>query len=189
MSTIRDNFNQRRRVFEKQYLPGYTGFVPTKNDFFGMTAGEVNRTVVKNGGMQIEMMKRPQTGTTHAIGFYAATPTGRTFIVGNEPTKDVFGTRSRHAKNWIAGPTHEMCLQHIPGYNGHVQGVISENVHGISFAKATQVTIGHRNPTGADYPPQIRFRTTSRDEFRESNFRRIGKFEIIATQLSTLCAT
>ena len=51
MSTIRDNFNQRRRVFEKQYLPGYTGFVPTKNDLFGMTEGEVNRTVVKNGGM------------------------------------------------------------------------------------------------------------------------------------------
>jgi hypothetical protein len=120
------------------------------------------------------MPTRPQTGTTHAIGFYAATPTGRSFIVGNEPTKDVYGNRSRHARNWIAGPTHEMCLQHIPGYKGHVQSVISENIHGQSFAKATQITIGNRHTTGADLNPQTRFRSTSRDEYRETNFRRIG---------------
>jgi len=45
-STLREGYNHRRRVFEKQYLPGYTGFVPTKNDFFGMTQGEINRAVV-----------------------------------------------------------------------------------------------------------------------------------------------
>jgi hypothetical protein len=83
------------------------------------------------------MPTRPMSGTTHAIGFYAATPTGRTLIMGNQPPKDIFGTRSRHATNWISGPTHELCLQHIPGYKGHVPGVISENVHGTSFAKAT----------------------------------------------------
>ena len=31
------------RVFTKHYLPGYTGFVPKKNDMFGLTAGEINR--------------------------------------------------------------------------------------------------------------------------------------------------
>ena len=175
MSSLRESINQRRRVFEKEYLPGYTGFVPTKNDFFGMSAGRVNQAVVKNGGIQVEQT-RPQTGTTHAIGFYAATPTGRTFIVGNEPKKDVFGNRSRHATNWIGGTTHEMCLQHIPGYRGHVKGVISENLHGLSFAKSTQITIGHRHATGADLTPEQRFRSTSRDEFRETNFRRIGKY-------------
>jgi len=29
--------------FKKQYLPGYTGFVPKKNEIFGCTAGDINR--------------------------------------------------------------------------------------------------------------------------------------------------
>lgn len=32
--------------YKKEYLPGYTGHVPKKNDVFGMTAGEVNRTII-----------------------------------------------------------------------------------------------------------------------------------------------
>lgn len=31
------------KVFNKEYLPGYTGHVPTKNEMFGMTAGDINR--------------------------------------------------------------------------------------------------------------------------------------------------
>jgi len=58
----------------------------------------------------MEMPTRPASGTTHAIGFYGATPTGRTLIAGNKPSSDVFGNRSKLAKNWISGPTHEMCL-------------------------------------------------------------------------------
>ena len=30
-------------VFKKQYLPGYTGFVPERNHLFGMTAGDINK--------------------------------------------------------------------------------------------------------------------------------------------------
>ena len=26
-------------AYRRNYLPGYTGFVPTKNDFFAMTTG------------------------------------------------------------------------------------------------------------------------------------------------------
>ena len=29
--------------FKKEYLPGYTGHVPAKNDMFGMTAGSINK--------------------------------------------------------------------------------------------------------------------------------------------------
>ena len=32
--------------FNKEYMPGYTGHVPTKADQFGMTAGVVNRTII-----------------------------------------------------------------------------------------------------------------------------------------------
>ncbi len=43
-----DNAQARngKRLFSKTYLPGYTGHVPSKNDFFGMTAGTINKAVV-----------------------------------------------------------------------------------------------------------------------------------------------
>jgi hypothetical protein len=31
--------------YEKQYLPGYTGHVPKKNEIFGCTAGDINKLV------------------------------------------------------------------------------------------------------------------------------------------------
>lgn len=30
-------------AYNRQYLPGYTGFVPNRSDMFGLTAGEINR--------------------------------------------------------------------------------------------------------------------------------------------------
>lgn len=38
------------KPFDKEYLPGYTGFVPQKNEIFGMTAGEINRQIVQSRG-------------------------------------------------------------------------------------------------------------------------------------------
>ena len=42
--------NKDEYVFKKAYLPGYTGFVPQKNEMFGMTAGDINRKIVEGGG-------------------------------------------------------------------------------------------------------------------------------------------
>ena len=71
----------------------------------------------------------------------------------NKPNKDVYGNWSKYASNWIAGPTHEVCMQHIPGYTGHVPGVISENIFSKSYAKCTSAAIGKRHPRGHDVPP------------------------------------
>ncbi len=54
-------------VYKKEYLPGYTGFVPSKNDMFGMTAGDINRRIVENGGSA--SMNYP-VGSTYALRFY-----------------------------------------------------------------------------------------------------------------------
>ena len=35
--------------YDKQYLPGYTGHVPKKNEVFGCTAGDINRLINKTG--------------------------------------------------------------------------------------------------------------------------------------------
>ncbi len=36
---------------KKEYLPGYTGFVPKKNDMFGLTVGETRRQLTGESPM------------------------------------------------------------------------------------------------------------------------------------------
>jgi hypothetical protein len=35
--------------YSKEYLPGYTGHVPKKNDIYGCTTGDVNRILTGKG--------------------------------------------------------------------------------------------------------------------------------------------
>lgn len=42
-------------VFKKEYLPGYTGFVPKKSDLFGMTAGEINKKIVRGASYSTDL--------------------------------------------------------------------------------------------------------------------------------------
>lgn len=51
--------------------------------------------------------------------------------------KLLWGNASRHAPTWIGGNFVKQRPSHIPGYNGHVIGLVSENVYGNSFAKNT----------------------------------------------------
>lgn len=143
--------------FNKEYMPGYTGHVPTKVDQFGMTAGDVNRTI-------IEAFNPPKTATiltSPTMSLYQ-THSLLNMTPKNKPHKNIFGNCSRYATNWISGPTHEMCQQHIPGYDGHVPGLISENLYSKSYAKCSQVAIGRRQPKGHDVSSKIRFMSTQR---------------------------
>jgi hypothetical protein len=36
-------------AYKKEYLPGYTGHVPKKNDIFGTTCGDINRIITGQG--------------------------------------------------------------------------------------------------------------------------------------------
>ena len=36
--------------YKKEYLPGYTGHVPMKNDLFGVTAGDANKILISPKG-------------------------------------------------------------------------------------------------------------------------------------------
>lgn len=38
------------RRYQRDYMPGYTGFVPTRRDQFGQTSGKINETINKAGG-------------------------------------------------------------------------------------------------------------------------------------------
>ena len=62
--------------YDKEYLPGYTGHVPKKNEVFGCTAGDINRLINKTGqkpseydidGIEIDVNKKAAADLTKAI--------------------------------------------------------------------------------------------------------------------------
>ena len=89
--------------------------------------------------------------------------------------KDVFGNHSKHASNWIAGPTHMMRRQEVPGYTGHIRGMVNKDSLPKSYAKVTAQLFAKQHPIAVDNSAKGRFSSTQRDEFRNSNNRRFGK--------------
>ena len=89
--------------------------------------------------------------------------------------KDVFGTSSKNAVNWISGPTHEIRRQQVPGYTGHVRGMVNRDSMPKSYAKVTATLFSKRHPIEVDNTPKGRFGSTQRDEYKLSNNRRFGK--------------
>ena len=43
---------KQARFWAREYLPGYTGHVPLKNDLFGKTAGTINKEICESGGIE-----------------------------------------------------------------------------------------------------------------------------------------
>lgn len=90
------------RIWAREYLPGYTGHVPLKNDLFGKTAGTINREICVAGGQEETMgriaLKQSMMGTVDL-------PTNAKI------NRDVFGNHSKHSINWVSGPTHNVRRQ------------------------------------------------------------------------------
>lgn len=157
----------RGRRYHREYMPGYTGFVPTRRDHFGQTSAKINETINKTGGClhTLDQMERERTLTLRKNEL----PTSR------EMNKEVFGNRSREAVNWIGGPTHMVRRQMIPGYAGHQQGSVNKGLIHKSFAKVTAELFSEPHPTS---PKQI-LCATQREQFRGTNFRRFGKSTVV----------
>jgi hypothetical protein len=115
-----------------------------------MTVGEINREIAIHGIGRLSAFRYP-SGSTHTERFY------RQFPSSNKPNKDVYGNWSKYAKNWVAGPNHEVVKQHVPGYTGHVPGVFSENLFAKSYARCTSTAIGKQHPKGYDVTPKVRY--------------------------------
>jgi len=84
-----------------------------------------------------------------------------------------FGNFSKVGENWIGGPTNNLKAQHIPGYQGYVPNMKSENIFGKSYAKVSSAAINKEFIRGNSLPPKERFKTNSIAEFNKDNFRRI----------------
>ncbi len=98
--------------YTKQYLPGYTGHVPAKNDLFGLTAGEANRMINRTSLGEGGSLPRSTLRDTRSF-IRDAHPRALQEAERSDAIK--FGNMSRGAKNWIAGPNHEIYNQHVPG--------------------------------------------------------------------------
>jgi len=49
----------------------------------------------------------------------------------------MLGNRSRNARTWINGPTHEIRNQCLPGYTGFIPSVKAENIFATTYASNT----------------------------------------------------
>ena len=148
-------------------MPGYTGHVPTKVDRFGATAGQIKKEILADMGKHSALMARLN-------GFTAKR--GRMFSNDGKKAnkKEVFGNRSRFANNWIAGPQSN--LKMTAGYTGCIPGLISENIHGNSFANCTSKALNKEAPRGINQDAKQRFKSQNQQAFIAKNFRRFGKY-------------
>jgi len=169
--------------YNKEYLPGYTGHVPSKNERFGATAGQIKREILEDAGKHpiiLNTMKEvDETGRLYSSNFVPAI----------DKNKIVFGNMSRYAKNWINGPNHQIRNQQVPGYTGHVKGLRSENLFAGSYGNCTAVAIGKKHPIGYNVEPRERFLSQNTSQYKSKNFRRFGKCSLqIHFYLSYLCS-
>lgn len=158
-ATRPDNGNRR---WSRNYTPGYTGFVPAKVELFGKTAGKINEEICRAGGRFENLITDMDIRPDDLARIPATTKSPRI----------MFGNRSRHGNTWIGGPTHEVIRQHIPGYQGWVQGNAHKGEFNKSQAKVSARMFAMQEGTMKEehFP-----KSTNRLEFRASNFRRFGK--------------
>jgi hypothetical protein len=118
LSPLTDRVQRREnKPWAREYTPGYTGFVPTKVELFGKTAGKINREICDAQGSFGNLNTLMTQNTFSDLKRLPAT---------TKTPKIMFGNHSRHGNTWIGGPTHELQRQHIPGYQGWIQGSVEK---------------------------------------------------------------
>lgn len=154
--------------FKKQYLPGYTGHVPSKNERFGATAGMIQSDILSDSGKHPITMTRFEDESKR---LYSSK-----FVPAIDKNKAIYGNYSRFAKNWACGPNHMVRNQQVPGYTGHIKGLISENIFSQSYANTTAKAIGKKHPIGHEVVPKERFLSQNTRVYKAKNFRRFSKY-------------
>ena len=156
--------------YKKEYLPGYTGHVPKKNEVYGCTAGDINKIITNTG------YKPSNYDVDIAVG---KPQYGKRDFYSNPPSQDqanqalMYTNGSKAGDNWLGGPTNNLKAQHIPKYAGYIPQIRSENIYGKSFARTTAKTINNEHEKGAEPTMAARFQTTHNAEFSKEQHRRL----------------
>ena len=165
-------------------IPGYSGHIPYKQEFVGLTTGASNHaceiTYKTNtnpsalsayGGAIMNQAAAMSPPRSNAVDRRFETPE-KSLAVSN---------LSKYSKTWLAGPQHEVKNQCIPGYTGFIPGVQSENVFSKSYSKNTAKSFNGKIVRGHDLPPEKRFVSMTQKKYNEKNFRRIVEKPDIAS--------
>ncbi len=153
--------------YTKEYLPGYTGHVPSKNERFGSTAGQIKREILADRGNHpiIIPREKDENGRLYSDKF----------VPGVDKNKEIYGNNSKFARNWQCGPNHMIRNQQVPGYTGHIKGLVSENLYSQSYGNSTAKAIGKKHPIGHEVEPRVRFTSQNTQIYKAKNFRRFSK--------------
>ena len=154
--------------YSKEYLPGYTGHVPSKNERFGSTAGQIKREILADRGRHPITLARNEDASMRLYS--------DKFTPSVDKNKEIYGTRSKFARNWACGPNHMIRNQQVPGYTGHIKGLISENLYSESYGNSTAKAIGKKHPIGHEVDPKVRFRSQNSQIYKAKNFIRFSKY-------------
>ena len=65
------------------------------------------------------------------------------------------------------------------GYTGCIPGLVSENIHGNSFANCTSKALNREVPRGINQDAKQRFKSQNQQAFIAKNFRRFGKYSTL----------
>jgi hypothetical protein len=157
--------------YKKEYLPGYTGHVPFKNDIYGCTAGDINKIITgqteKASNYDVDaVVGKPASFAQRDL--YSVKPP-----IDGHNDQIQYGNNSKKGENWLGGPNNNIKAQHIPRYAGFVPQIKSENLYGKSFAKITGAAINTEYEKGQMPSQKERFVTTTGNEFNKGNFRRL----------------
>lgn len=84
----------------------------------------------------------------------------------------VSSEKSRMGSTWVGGPTNTFQKQRIPGYTGHVHGLISENVVGKPYGKVTADCLENKIQRGFIIAEDERMRTNYLEDFKHPNIKK-----------------
>ena len=93
------------KYLKREYLPGYTGYIPQKMCTYGVTIGEVNRRLVVNE-------KPSEIPADAERKLYL---TAKDMKIETEKDTMKYGPNSKAATTWIGGGTEKIYPQYIPG--------------------------------------------------------------------------
>lgn len=62
--------------------------------------------------------------------------------------------------------------QRVPGYTGHIKGLVSENIFSQSYANSSAKAIYKKHPIGHEVSAKERFLSQNTGTYRAKNFRR-----------------
>ncbi|MCQ2818028.1 MAG: hypothetical protein MJ252_12250 [archaeon] len=161
----------------REDFPGYQGFIPYKRSIIGKTVGGTNETI--KSLLTAELPKEQYLVPAKSSDFseynrdYFCDTFPRDYLLEED---EIYSNKSKNAETWVSGSKYKIYPQHIPGVETYVPGIKSSNIHGMSFSKASAISIKGNYTKKQDSDKDNIYVTTSMDSYKRPR-RKILKEE------------